>query len=110
MACSASSKGPDSKSLKYAPSLCHRCNTTVSQPFDVAYDTLAGWLDDNEDTVLRHRLIDFEDVFGPGFAMSQLNLYKYFAKSFGCRLVDAGQTVPREVVRLLGQSTFRTGL
>ncbi|NMG35205.1 hypothetical protein GRF61_12195 [Azoarcus sp. TTM-91] len=64
----------------------------------------------NEELVLRRRFIDFEEVFGDGWETLQRNLYKYFAKSFGCRLVDAGVSVPEDMVELLGKERFRTGL
>ena len=37
-----------------------------------------------------------------------MNLYKYFAKNFGCRIVDAGLRVPDDVVRLLDLPQFET--
>lgn len=64
----------------------------------------------NEDALLRRRFIDFEEVYGAEWKDSQRNLYKYFAKSFGCRLVDAGTSVPQDIVELLGKSTCRTRL
>jgi len=36
--------------------------------------------------------------------------WKYFVKSFGCRLVDAGEPVPRDLVELLPRESFRTKL
>jgi hypothetical protein len=96
--------------MKYPPSLCHRCNTTVSQPWDEAYDTFVRWLENNEATVLRRRFIDFQEIYGQEFEAPQRNLYKYFAKSFGCRLVAAGFPVPVDVVQLLGQDSFQTML
>lgn len=103
-------QGPSSKSLKYPPSLCRHCNTTYTQPFDRAYDALVSWTMANEEAVLRRRFIDFEEVYGVGWEDSQRDLYKYFTKSFGCRLVDASYSVPRDLVELLGLLTFRTRL
>jgi hypothetical protein len=102
--------GPESKTVKYNASLCHHCNTTLTQPFDQSYDQFVGWIFANEGTVLRRRFVDFEDVYGGNWEECQLNLYKYFAKSFGCRLVDAGRSVPNDVVNLLGKTHFQTGL
>ena len=103
-------QGPGSQSLKYLPSLCRHCNNTYTQPFDRAYDAFISWVMANEDLVLRRRFIDFEEVYGVWWEDSQRNLYKYFAKSFGCRLVDACTAVPQDIVELLGQTTFRTRL
>lgn len=103
-------RGPGSQSLKYLPSLCKRCNNTYTQPFDRAYDALISWVMANEDVVLRRRFIDFEEVYGVRWKDSQRDLFKYFAKSFGCRLVDACAVVPTDIVELLGQTALRTRL
>lgn len=103
-------QGPNAQILKYAPSLCHECNTTVTQPFDFAYDKFVSWVYLNEDVVLYGRYIDFFEVFGADFELQQRNLYKYFAKSFGCRLVNAGQEVPWDVISLLWLTSFQTKL
>ena len=103
-------QGPNAKRVKYGHSLCHSCNTAFSQPFDQAYDTFVSWLDNNEGIVLGHRFVDFAEVYGPEYEVAQRNLYKYFAKAFGCRVVDAGFAVQADVVQLLGRDSFRTGL
>jgi hypothetical protein len=103
-------QGPNSRTLKYDASLCHVCNTTKTQPFDNAYDKFIDWVFANAENVLKVRLIDFSEVYGSDFENHQANLYKYFAKSFGCRLVDAGCDVPNDIVALLPQPRFSTGL
>lgn len=103
-------QGPNSKLLKYAPDLCHQCNTTSTQVFDHAYEHFVSWVMDNEMDVTRRRFINFPEVFGAGWEDAQRNLYKYFAKSFGCRLVDSGWDAPIDVAELLGQKSFRTAL
>jgi hypothetical protein len=103
-------QGPRSMIIKYQPSLCHSCNTARTQPFDRVYDRLIDWIFANEAVVLRKRLIDFAQVYGAGFEKDQRNLFKYFVKSFGCRLVDAGQVVPKDLVDLLSLDYFQTAL
>ena len=44
------------------------------------------------------------------FDEGQLNVFKYFVKSLGCRLVDAGEEVPRDLVTLLRLERFMTKL
>ena len=100
-----------SKAVKYAKILCEYCNTTGSQPYDLAYDALINWLVVHEKDVLRNRFINFVDVYGSAnFEVDQRNLYKYFAKSFGCRISEAGHAVPIDVTSLLNQQSFETGL
>lgn len=104
-------QGPGSWIVKYSPSLCQHCNSTRTQPFDRAYDQFIDWImKNNEGIVLHRRFIDFAEIYGSDWESRQLYLYKYFSKSFGCRLVDAGANVPADVVELIGKDRFRTGL
>jgi hypothetical protein len=103
-------QGPGSAVVKYAPSLCHRCNTTGTQAYDKAYDSFIVWLFANEEAVLHKRIIDFKEVYGNNFEDSQRDLFKYFVKSFGCRLISARQSVPSDLVALLALEIFYTAL
>jgi hypothetical protein len=90
--------------------LCHHCNTTGTQAYDKAYDSFIVWLFAKEQAVLHKRIIDFGEVYGGSFEDSQRDLFKYFVKSFGCRLISAGQSVPPDLVDLLPRKIFRTAL
>jgi hypothetical protein len=103
-------QGQDSKLVKYAKNLCGRCNNSLTQPFDFAYEEFISWTMANQESVLKHRVIDFEPVFGPIWERKQRDLFKYFAKCFGCRLDEAGRPVPRDVVDLLHKDSFTTAL
>jgi hypothetical protein len=103
-------QGPNSLRLKYEQSLCHDCNTSRTQPFDKAYDHFIEWVMSNEPVVLQKRHLNFEDIYGVDWREKQRDLFKYWVKSFGCRLVDAGQMVPRDLIDLLPQDSFRTAL
>jgi hypothetical protein len=103
-------QGPNSNLVKYTKNLCAQCNNTATQPFDNAYDTFIKSVMNSEGDILRHRVIDFEDVFGSGWTESQRDLFKYFAKCFGCRIDEAGQVVPQDVIGLLGQTEFTTAM
>jgi len=103
-------QGPNARRLKYAPVLCTQCNTTATQPFDYAYESFIRWVFDDEELALRRRFIDFAEIYGDDFEESQRNLFKYFAKSFGCRLANDGFNVPADVVDLLGKEHFETAL
>ena len=103
-------QGPGSDLIKYQKFLCHKCNTTETQPYDEAYDQLVSWLQVNEAEVLNKRVVNFFDVYGDNFEEKQRNLFKYFVKSFGCRLVDAVHNVPKDLIDLLPKQSFRTAL
>lgn len=103
-------QGPNSNRLKYDKSLCQYCNSTLTQPFDRAYDTFIDYIYENESEILEDRIVDFYQVYGDDFGKQQTNLYKYFVKSFGCRLHDAQRKIPDDLKVLLNQDTFQTGL
>ncbi|MCK6375936.1 MAG: hypothetical protein L6Q69_17820 [Zoogloea sp.] len=65
---------------------------------------------ENEEAVLRQRFLDFEEIYGSNWEESQRDLYKYFAKSFGCRLVDATTNVPPDIVECIVRNSFCTHL
>ena len=103
-------QGPDSKLVKYEKNLCAYCNNTLTQPFDNAYETFITRVMQIQIEVLKRRVIDFEVVYGADWANEQRHLFKYFAKSFGCRLDEVGRAVPPDVVELLGKDSFATVL
>ncbi|MDD5215248.1 MAG: hypothetical protein PHQ03_06900 [Methylococcales bacterium] len=103
-------QGADSNKIKYETSLCKACNGASTQPFDKAYDKFISYMYANETSILKKRFIDFFDVYGEEFEKGQRDLYKYYAKSFGCRLVDAGEVVPSDIPSLFFKDSFSTGL
>ncbi len=103
-------QGANSNKIKYEASLCKACNGANTQPFDKAYDKFISYIYANETSILKKRFIDFFDVYGEEFEKGQRDLYKYYAKSFGCRLVDAGEVVPSDILSLFFKESFSTGL
>jgi hypothetical protein len=103
-------QGPDSTLLRYEKNLCSSCNSGSTKPFDKAYERFIGWAMDNAAVVVKRRIIDLVDAFGVTWEDDQRNLFKYFAKCFGCRLDEAGRAVPHDVVALLDKTSFTTRL
>lgn len=103
-------KGPGAKQMKYENVICARCNSTGTQPFDQAYDLYCRHVIDNADVIIARRVIDFADIFGPQWAQQQANVFKYFAKLFGCHLRSVGRAVPADLWRLLNLEQFVTAL
>ncbi|MGY4371110.1 hypothetical protein ACVW1A_007175 [Bradyrhizobium sp. LB1.3] len=64
----------------------------------------------NERVILQRRHLNFEEIYGQEWEEKQRDLFKYCVKSFGCRLVDAGEMVPQDLVDLLALTSFRTAL
>lgn len=103
-------QGPNSKFLKYKKSLCKACNGTKTQKYDEAYSDFIDYIEENEKQIIEKRLICLADVFKKDVEARQRHLYKYFVKSFGCRVVEAGRNVPQNLVDLLDQKCFETNL
>jgi hypothetical protein len=103
-------QGPNSKVVKYKKILCANCNNNFSQPFDKSYELFVDYILNNEDLVIKRRFVDFRDVYGDEFEVGQCNLYKYFVKSFGCRLANDDHPVPEDLPVLLSKRRFRTKL
>jgi hypothetical protein len=103
-------QGPNSKYLKYTQNLCEECNNSTTQKYDIAYSKFVTHLNTNENEILKKRFIDFEQIYSNNFETGQRHLYKYLVKSFGCRLVEAGRSVPAHLVDLLSKKAFKTNL
>jgi hypothetical protein len=103
-------RGPNSKLVKYGKVLCSVCNNSFSQPFDKAYENFVNHIYENKDLLLKRRFIDFHEIYGIDFANEQVNLYKYFVKSLGCRLAHYGNLIPTDLSKLLKKRRFRTRL
>lgn len=93
--------GPNSRSVKFAKTLCRNCNNTRSQPFDYAYDHYADFIHSNGDLLARTRSIDWRDVYGEEWKDSTRMLGCYAVKSFGCWIAESGFPPPRVFARFL---------
>lgn len=94
-------QGPDSDLMKFEKSLCKDCNSSRSQPFDLAYDQWIEYITANYDHITEVRTVDLDDVAPGGEEEFRLNLAKYFAKHIGCRVADNAGRVPESLVRFL---------
>ena len=102
---------PKSKIISYDPIICSTCNNKTSQPWDRAYEIFEKWIFQNSGLIFEKRFIPLELVYGEDqFSFQCPNLYKYFVKSFGCRLSSIDFPVPKALVELLPQEYFQTKL
>lgn len=108
--CKRNIQGANSNLLKYDKILCSHCNNTRTQPFDKVYEEFITYLNENESEIVHKRFIDFHKIYGDDFENKQRNLYKYFVKSFGCRLAHFNHPIPSDMVELLGLDSFQTKL
>lgn len=78
--------------VKFPKSLCAVCNNVRSQPFDDSYDVYSEFV---RATRLRGMPgVSLERIYGEEWQERALNLARYYAKHFGCRMVRAGIRVP----------------
>ena len=103
-------QGPSSAHVKYEKTLCTKCNSQLSQPWDRAYEQFVGYIDANENEILRRRQVCLRTVFEENAQRRQLDLFRYFSKAFGCRIADAKQEVPKDVLDVLKHENFQTAL
>jgi hypothetical protein len=89
--------------LKFPKSLCEACNNKHSQPFDNAYDHFARFA---ERPLARIQpSVNFRRLYGADWNEPTLNLARYYAKHFGCRLVRSGVPVPQSLRDFLNGAT-----
>ena len=87
-------QGPNSKLVKFGKVLCSQCNTSLTQPYDRAYDILSTWLAHEGNDFLNRRQIDFQEIYGDNYEHEVINLLRYLVKHLGCRIADSGFSVP----------------
>lgn len=106
-------QGANSDVIKNPKDLCKQCNNTLTQPFDRAYDKFIAYLANNYKSILERRFIDFEEIYGENFPDQQTNLFKYFIKSFGCRIyANPNFNIPNDIIKIIRNDLrhFSTGL
>jgi hypothetical protein len=77
----------DASVLKWTKVICQYCNTTRTQPHDVAWETLHAELRKRVPSLKPGDRMRGNSVFQHDTARAMLNVHLYFAKAFGCILV-----------------------
>lgn len=103
-------QGPDSKWIKWPNVLCAPCNNQKTQPFDRAYDKFIEYAEGQRTELVARRQVNFESVYGSDWRNEQRNLFKYFAKAFGCKIAGAEKQVPTDIAKLMSEEQFETAL
>lgn len=78
--------GAKAKILKFLPSICARCNDTLTQPYDVAWQTLSNYLHVNWPLAVKRRAFDLSRPFPGATRKAALRVHLYFVKLFGCKI------------------------
>jgi hypothetical protein len=95
--------------VKFPKSMCEPCNNVRSKPFDAAYDAYSSY---TRGTWVRIAPgLDLRSVYGDGWPQGAINLARYHAKHFGCRMVKDRFPVPDSLRSFLnGASDMPDGL
>ena len=72
--------------LKFARSICTECNSTLTQPYDLAWESLSSYLRSNWPTIARRGQFDLSKPFPGSTRTAALHVHLYFVKLFGCKL------------------------
>ena len=83
-----------SNRLKTRNVICVRCNDTKTAAFDRAWEAMSTYVLDNWSDIKRRKSLKLQRVF-PGRTKEQaINVQLFFAKLFGCRIVDERIPIP----------------
>ena len=79
-----------SKRLKSTALICNQCNSSLTQPYDRAWEQLSEYLRMNWEQIYNSRKVNLTKVFPGDVRKSLLYVHLYFVKLFGCRVVEDG--------------------
>jgi hypothetical protein len=75
--------------LKFPEVICTECNVTRTRKHDDAYDIFINYCHNNYDFLLETKELNFENIYGINWVEEKRNLYRYFAKHAGCKIVTS---------------------
>ena len=75
------------KVLKFPKVICINCNNNLTRPHDNAYDKFVNFCFENHEEILETRNINFENIYDKNWELEKANLYRYYAKHAGCKIV-----------------------
>lgn len=77
-----------SKRLKTDSVICRRCNDTLTVPYDRAWETLSSFIFKHWDAIKKRRRVKLQRVFPGNTRRQSANVQLFFAKPFGCRIIN----------------------
>jgi len=89
--------------FKFKKSICVRCNDTLTQPYDNAFRKFIDWIWDSKSLIIFRNKIVFNKFDNNELA----NLALYFAKIFGCLIVETKAHIKEADYQLLRQSLLQ---
>lgn len=74
--------------LKSKALICNNCNSSLTQPYDQAWEKLSLYLRTNWAILQRNGRLNLSKVFPGATGESRLDVHLYFVKLFGCKIVE----------------------
>jgi hypothetical protein len=99
-------QGIRSKHLKFRSVICERCNTSVTQESDRAFEQFVDLIEQNGSDYQAFRIAFDDPRFRPEGSL-YTPLFRYFGKAIGCHLADDGAPIPVHLSRFVRGSTDR---
>lgn len=101
-------QGLGSKYLKFESSICEKCNSSVTQESDRAYDQFITQLELDDANAQEWFRVFSDPRFCEGVELyPALPIFRYFAKILGCQLADIGAPIPLHLSRFVAKRTNR---
>lgn len=76
-----------SKELKFPKVICTNCNNNRTKAHDDAYDIFINYMPNRFEQLHQNKVIDFYDIYGSPWQEQKRNLYRYYVKHAGCKIV-----------------------
>ncbi|HEY1983349.1 MAG TPA: hypothetical protein VGH13_24975 [Xanthobacteraceae bacterium] len=98
----------NSDRLKFKNSICERCNSSVTQDSDRAYDQFILQMERSSADAEEFYQVFSDARFCKGRGLHvYLPLFRYFAKQLGCQLADIGAPIPLHLSKFVAKRTNR---
>ena len=93
--------------VKWARMLCQPCNSTRTQPHDEAWTIMSAGLRSWTPRLRSGAIVRANRLFPQGAARAMLNVHLYFAKLFGCLVVEAADPSLQIDLSVFGRSIIQ---
>jgi hypothetical protein len=87
-----------SKRFKFDSLICNNCNSSLTQPYDRAWELLSAYLRSNWPDLLKFRKVKLAKIFPGSVHRSMLFVHLYFVKIFGCKIVVSEAPIATESI------------
>ncbi len=79
--------------LLFQSPICKRCNTTLTQPNDTAWEKLSRFVFERFNSERSMQFLHLDEALEPHWRKKICNVQLYFAKLLGCRIQESGAPV-----------------